>query len=61
MAADPIYVETEEEIPDRRLACMVLEDPRSVALGEEPIRSEGRVVGRVTSGGLGYTVGRSIA
>jgi len=47
--------------PERRLACLVLADPRSVALGSEPVRVEGRVAGRVTSGGYGYTVGRSIA
>jgi 4-methylaminobutanoate oxidase (formaldehyde-forming) len=45
----------------RRLRCLVLEDPRSVALGNEPVRVEGEVVGRVTSGGYGYTVERSIA
>ena len=43
------------------LVCLVLEDPRSVALGEEPVRVAADVVGRVTSGGFGYTVGRSIA
>jgi len=47
--------------PNRRLACLVLEDPRSVALGSEPVRVDGRIVGRVTSGGYGYTVERSIA
>jgi 4-methylaminobutanoate oxidase (formaldehyde-forming) len=47
--------------PTRRLACLVLDDPRSVALGSEPVRVDGEVVGRVTSGGYGYTVGRSIA
>jgi 4-methylaminobutanoate oxidase (formaldehyde-forming) len=47
--------------PRRRLSCLVLDDPRAVALGNEPVRAEGRVVGRVTSGGYGYTVGRSIA
>jgi glycine cleavage system aminomethyltransferase T/glycine/D-amino acid oxidase-like deaminating enzyme len=47
--------------PDRRLACLVLDDPRSVALGSEPVRVHGEVVGRVTSGGYGYTVARSIA
>jgi 4-methylaminobutanoate oxidase (formaldehyde-forming) len=47
--------------PQERLACLVLHDPRSVALGEEPVRIDGRVVGRVTSGGYGYTVGSSIA
>jgi glycine cleavage system aminomethyltransferase T/glycine/D-amino acid oxidase-like deaminating enzyme len=47
--------------PDRRLRCLVLADPRSVALGNEPVRVDGEVVGRVTSGGYGYTVERSIA
>jgi len=39
----------------------VLADPRAVALGSEPVRVDGRPVGRVTSGGYGYTVERSIA
>jgi Glycine cleavage system T protein (aminomethyltransferase) len=43
-----------------RLACLVLDDPRSVALGSEPVRIAG-ATGRVTSGGFGYTVGHSIA
>ncbi len=47
--------------PERRLRCLVLEDPRSVALGNEPVRIDGEIVGRVTSGGYGYTVERSIA
>jgi 4-methylaminobutanoate oxidase (formaldehyde-forming) len=45
----------------KRLRCLVLEDPRSVALGNEPVRVDGEIVGRVTTGGYGYTVGRSIA
>ena len=32
-----------------------------MALGNEPVRVGGEVAGRVTSGGYGYTVGRSIA
>lgn len=40
---------------------MVLDDPRTVVLGGEPVRIDGEVVGRVTSGGYGYTVGASIA
>ena len=47
--------------PPRRLRCLVLDDPRSVTLGNEPLRAEGRVVGRVTSGGYGYAVEQSIA
>ncbi len=45
----------------RRLACLVLDDPRAVTLGNEPVRMDGDVVGRVTSGGYGYSVERSIA
>jgi glycine cleavage system aminomethyltransferase T/glycine/D-amino acid oxidase-like deaminating enzyme len=44
-----------------RLRCLTLSDPRSVALGNEPVRVGGEVVGRVTTGGYGYTVGASIA
>jgi 4-methylaminobutanoate oxidase (formaldehyde-forming) len=47
--------------PERRLCCLVLDDARSVALGSEPVRVGGEPVGRVTSGGYGYTVERSIA
>jgi 4-methylaminobutanoate oxidase (formaldehyde-forming) len=47
--------------PRRLLRCLVLEDPLSVALGNEPVRVDGEIAGRVTSGGYGYTVQRSIA
>ena len=40
--------------PRRRLRCLTLADPRAVALGSEPVRA-GLGVGRVTSGGYGYT------
>jgi glycine cleavage system aminomethyltransferase T/glycine/D-amino acid oxidase-like deaminating enzyme len=50
-----------EREPAKRLRCLVLDDPRSVALGNEPVRVGGEIVGRVTTGGFGYTVGRSIA
>jgi glycine cleavage system T protein len=49
-----------EQPATTKLACLVLDDPRSVALGSEPVRIEG-AIGRVTSGGFGYTVGHSIA
>ncbi|MGH3822910.1 MAG: aminomethyltransferase family protein, partial [Pseudonocardiaceae bacterium] len=44
----------------RRLRCLTLDDPRAIALGGEPVQLGDAVVGRVTSGGYGYTVGRSI-
>jgi 4-methylaminobutanoate oxidase (formaldehyde-forming) len=46
---------------ERSLACLVLDDPRSVALGSEPVRVDGEIAGRVTSGGYGYSVERSVA
>ena len=45
----------------RSLCCLTLDDPRAMTLGNEPVFSNGRVVSRVTSGGIGYAVGRSIA
>ncbi len=46
----------------QRLCCLVLGDPLSVALGNEPVSlPTGEVVGRVSSGGLGYSLGVSIA
>ncbi len=47
--------------PTRTLACLTLDDLRSMALGNEPVRHDDRVVSRVTSGGIGYAVGKSIA
>lgn len=53
--------EAKERGPRTRLRCLTLEDPHSIALGNEPVRIGGAVVGRVTTGGYGYTVERSIA
>ncbi len=47
--------------PRKRLRCLVLDDPRAVCLGNEPVRIDGAIVGRVTSGGYGYAVELSIA
>ena len=44
----------------RKLCCLVLDDPRAVALGGEPLLDGEHVLGRVTSGGYGYTVRQSI-
>jgi 4-methylaminobutanoate oxidase (formaldehyde-forming) len=46
---------------DRRLSCLALADARAMALGNEPIFSAGRVVSRVTSGGVGYATRASVA
>jgi glycine cleavage system aminomethyltransferase T/glycine/D-amino acid oxidase-like deaminating enzyme len=54
-------VEAKERGPRTKLCCLLLEDPRSVALGNEPVQIGGEIRGRVTTGGYGYTVERSIA
>ena len=53
--------EAKERGPRMKLSCLVLADPRSVCLGNEPVRVEGEIRGRVTTGGYGFTVERSIA
>jgi glycine cleavage system aminomethyltransferase T/glycine/D-amino acid oxidase-like deaminating enzyme len=50
-----------DDDPATRLVCLVLDDPRAIALGSEPVRVGDELVGRVTSGGYGYAVDASIA
>jgi 4-methylaminobutanoate oxidase (formaldehyde-forming) len=47
--------------PVRRLRCLTLAETHAVALGSEPVRVGDAIVGRVTSGGYGYSVGASVA
>jgi glycine cleavage system aminomethyltransferase T/glycine/D-amino acid oxidase-like deaminating enzyme len=47
--------------PTERLRCLVLDDPRAVCLGGEPVRIGQATAGRVTSGGYGNRIGASIA
>jgi 4-methylaminobutanoate oxidase (formaldehyde-forming) len=47
--------------PAQKLRCLVLDDPRSACLGNEPVRVDGTPRGRVTSGGYGHRVEKSIA
>jgi len=50
-----------EETVTRRLACLVLDDPRAVVMGKEPVYVDGAPAGYVTSAAYGYSVGASIA
>jgi 4-methylaminobutanoate oxidase (formaldehyde-forming) len=45
----------------RRLRTLVLSDPQAMCLGNEPVFFDGEVVARVTSGGIGYALGSSLA
>lgn len=44
----------------KRLVVFVLEDPEPLLYHDEPIWRDGELVGRVTSGAYGHTLGRSI-
>jgi 4-methylaminobutanoate oxidase (formaldehyde-forming) len=44
----------------RKLVVMTFDDIRQVPLGNEPVRINGSVVGRVKSGGQGYTINKAI-
>jgi 4-methylaminobutanoate oxidase (formaldehyde-forming) len=46
--------------PSRRLSVVTLEDPEPLLLGDEPIWRDGELVGRVTSGAYGHTLGRAV-
>ena len=50
-----------EEGPRRKLSCLLLDDPKVVVMGSEPVYSDGAPVGYVTSAGYGYSIGQSIA
>lgn len=44
-----------------RLRCMTLDDPSRIVMGKEPIWLDGKIAGYVTSAGIGYSIGQSIA
>ena len=50
-----------EQTVSRRLACLLLDDPRAVVMGREPVHLDGAPAGYVTSAAYGYTIGASIA
>nr|ABZ09414.1 putative glycine cleavage T-protein (aminomethyl transferase) [uncultured marine microorganism HF4000_APKG8C21] len=45
---------------NRRLVIFTLDDPEPLLLGDEPIYRDGVLVGRITSGAFGHTLGRSV-
>jgi glycine cleavage system aminomethyltransferase T/glycine/D-amino acid oxidase-like deaminating enzyme len=56
-----VLLRRKEEGLRRKLSCLLLDDPRVVIMGSEPVYSEGRAVGYVTSAAYGYSIGQSIA
>jgi 4-methylaminobutanoate oxidase (formaldehyde-forming) len=44
----------------KRLVCFRLRDPEPVLFHDEPIRLDGRIVGYISSGAYGFTLGRSV-
>ncbi len=47
-------------LPGKRLAGFTLDDPEAVLVGRETILRDGQPVGYLTSGGYGYTIGKSV-
>jgi 4-methylaminobutanoate oxidase (formaldehyde-forming) len=45
----------------RKLVAITFDDITSVPFGSEPIRIDNKIVGRVKSGGQGYTINKAIA
>ena len=49
-----------EETPARRLVQFALEDPSALLYHNEPIYRDGGIVGHITSGNYGHTLGRAV-
>jgi 4-methylaminobutanoate oxidase (formaldehyde-forming) len=49
-----------ERGPARRLRGVRMADPLAVPLGSEPVRVDGEIVGRVTSGNYGFRIGSAL-
>lgn len=45
----------------KKLCCITLDDATAIAIGNEPVRQNDRVVGWITTASYGYTVAKSIA
>jgi len=58
---DALLRQRDAGVPHRRLVQMRLEDPQAVLHHDEPILSEGRVIGLVTSAAYGHRVEASLA
>ena len=50
-----------EELPKKRMASLVLEDPSVMLWGNEPIYRDGERVGYTSSAAFGHTLGRAVA
>jgi dimethylglycine dehydrogenase len=50
-----------EKGPRRRLAMLEVDAADADAVGNEPVFEDGQIVGYVSSGGYGHTVGKSLA
>lgn len=51
----------QQHVNKKKLVTIILNDPKAVVLGNEPVRVNGTVSGRVTSGAYGVSIAASIA
>ncbi len=57
---DALLRQRTADVPGRRLAVFVLDDPEPLMYHNEPILRDGELVGWITSAMFGHTIGRSI-
>ena len=53
--------EKETQSAKRKLVTLIVDATDADASGYEPVWKDGKLIGYVTSGGYGYTIGKSIA
>ena len=59
LGRDALLAQREQRLR-RRLIVFTLEDPEPLVFGDEPIWRDGELVGRLTSGAYGHTLGRAV-
>ena len=59
LGREALFAQREEPLR-RRLVIFVLADPEPLLYHDEPIWRDGALVGRITSGAYGHTIGRAI-
>jgi 4-methylaminobutanoate oxidase (formaldehyde-forming) len=47
--------------PESRMVSIILDNPQAMPLGNEPVYSDGQIIGKTTSAAFGYRIGKPIA
>ncbi len=60
-ALQKIRADVRENGFSRRLVTLLIDDPNAVVMGNEPVYDGDKVIGQITSGNYGYSVGKYVA